>query len=479
MVSAAAAGLNLVLLVGLLHALYRLLGAEVVGKWALISAIFGIARVAECGTGVAVARLVAARSPGDPPAGAWVATALLLVALVGAAGTSLVGVVLFFLRPELFSDAGGAGLITYACVFATLASILMSPLRGGLDGLQKIEARQMATVAQPAALLATALAVVPALGERGFAWSLAGSAAAALAIYGYLFWRALPNAERRLKPSVTVLRRLLKVGLPVQAGSACQYLYEPLTKALLEAYSGLAAVASFEMVNRLVVQIRGLLITAMEPLVPYFARTASENPKASANSYEVSKQMTALFAAPVFTVTIFLLPAMSLVLTREIDPRQVLMGTLLALAWLVNTLSAPAYMFLVSTGGQRQAFAGQALIAAGNLLFGVFFGVFWGATGVICAWSIALITGSVKTISYCNSMRPGETGRFGFMFRPLRVVLGAAVVVTSLTYVQPDLRWQFLAFASGVVWVLVDLSRQKQIREVAGVILGRFLSAKV
>lgn len=473
LVSAVVAGLSLLLWVALFHSLYSLLGPEVVGKWALLSAILGISRVAECGTGVAVARLVAARRPLEPTAGTWIVGAVLLVTGAGIVSVGMVSVIFGVFRPEFFSDPRVDGLLAYACIFTAFTSILMSPLRGGLDGLQKIETRQLASLVQPAILLVSSLATIPLYGERGFALSLGISSLLPLMLYGWFLWRALPIGDRHVGLMSPAVRGLLKVGLPLQAGYACQYLFEPLTKALLERYSGLGAVANFEMVNRLVVQIRGLLITAMEPLVPYFAKAASENPLDSERSYKMSRQITAVFAGPVFSVSMFILPMMSQVVTGVVNPRIVFIGVLLSLAWLVNTLSAPAYLYFISTGRQWKALLGQVIIAACNLMLGAIGGLLWGDSGVVVAWVVSLCIGSMWIVLDHTASPSSVLRCFAFMRKPLQLGILAAAAVVSLTLMEIELIWQTVFLGVWTVVLVMNLLRQEEIRAVAAAVMRR------
>ncbi|MBS0375194.1 MAG: oligosaccharide flippase family protein [Proteobacteria bacterium] len=405
--NAAAAVAQVVLSGLLLFVLYRYLldrlGASSLGVWSLVLASTNVARLGALGLQGTAVRFVARDLARGSPASAarYAETAVVATAfaigLMLALAYPLIGVVLERLvDPSL--RAATRELLPYA-----LGSLWVGSLGGvaqsALDGCQRIAARSAITVGASVVLVAGSVALVPSLGLRGVAL-------AQLAQGAWLFglgWRRL----RRSLPDLPVvprridrprLREMLRFGANVQAESLLAMLHDPIAKGLLAHFSGLPSVAYFEMATRLTQQLRALVTAALQVLVPVIAGAQEHEREHVRALYRSSGEFLVLVSVPAFGLLVVAAPLIGHVWLGRDEPTFVLSLAWLAIAWWVNTISAPAISANFGTGFIASHTVAALLIAVVNLALGLAAGQLWPRDGVLLSWVTALVVGSLWVI---------------------------------------------------------------------------------
>ena len=182
--------------------------------------------------------------------------------------------------------------------------------------------------------------------------------------------------------------------LKSQVGSITTLLYDPITKFFLAKYGSLDAVGFYEMANRLVTQIRSIIVTANQVMVPKIVETSLNATSNFQRLYAIMFKLLAIISTPLLFFFFFFAPFISLVWIGKIEPFFVLSIYTLIVGWYINTLSVPAYISNMGIGQLRQNIIQHLSTACFNTVFGVIGGYFLAGYGVVSAWSLSLILSS-------------------------------------------------------------------------------------
>lgn len=440
--------------------LVRAIGIEAIGVWSVVLAITSVGRLADLGLSGSTTRFVArAIAQGGPPLAVQYAqtTALLAAGLylcLALLAYPILGYVLHVVVPVSYLPVATA-LIPYALASFWLGGVT-AVLFGAIDGTHRIDLKGLLIMAGAVLYLGLILILVPGRGLMGLAYAQVLQAMALLVSSWLLLRRCLaglPMIPKRWASSV--LREIIGFGSQLQLISIMVVLSEPVTKALLSRFGGLAAAGYYEMATRMVQQVRGLLVNANQVLVPTIADLQERNVESVPRLYDDSYRVMVFLSLPMFTALVALTPLISDWWVGRLEPRFVLFAVLLGLAWLVNAISAPAYFSGMARGRIRWNLAGHVTQAGLNVILGAFLGILWGGVGVVAGAATALIAGSMVTIlGYHTEQAERLMALFPRESARLAVVCLAVVVAAFAAYYLLRLRQQA---APGVVEFLTLL----------------------
>lgn len=198
---------------------------------------------------------------------------------------------------------------------------------------------------------------------------------------------------------------LMKDGWKLQAISLLTISYDPITKYFLLQTSSLGFIAKFEIINRLINQIRLLIISSNQTLLPnllgndirgdenqFFVKVFIQNVKVACISFSLL-----ILAIPVFEWFFF----------REVTLVFSAISVLLGIGVLVNIFSVVFYFYYLANARLNKPLGSHIIIGAINFFLPLFYSflIKWFAVNdmvsgliVVGIWSIALIAGSVFLI---------------------------------------------------------------------------------
>jgi O-antigen/teichoic acid export membrane protein len=392
---------------GVLFALYyfllRTIGAKELGIWSVVLATSSTARLSELGLSGGVVRFVAKYVAQRDPVSASVVvqTATLSVAafmtvVLIALYPVFVPLIQYFLPAE--SQSAGLSLIPFALMSLWLGS-LSGIYTSSLDGLLRTDIRSLIIMSGVGLHFALVLIFVPQYGLLGLAYAQVIQGVFVL-ILGWTLLRrylsSLPVLPYRW--SSKIFGEIFRYGLNLQVGTAAQMLFDPATKMILSKFGGLELVAYYEMANRMVQQLRNLIVSANQVLVPVYAGFSEASPERIAELYRKSFGLLLFVGFPVFSALIAMVPAVSEIWVGAYDTFFVWFSVMLAIAWFLNTLNAPAYFANMGTGDLNWNTIAHVVIGVLNVLFGITLGAIFGGAGVVVGCSVALIFGSALII---------------------------------------------------------------------------------
>jgi O-antigen/teichoic acid export membrane protein len=403
--------------------LIRTIGLERLGIWSLVLATTSVVTLANQGFSTSIVKFVAkyaARERADQVS-LLMQTALismgLALAVVSAAIYPAVRWILEIVLPaKSFLEA--LAILPLALVSLWLI-IVEGVLQAGLAGLERITICNYLEFGGSVSYLLLAFLFVPGHGLLGLAYAQAIQSAAILLIT----WDLLRRRMKRLpivphRWSRSLFSELAAYGFHFQLITASQALREPVTKALLAKFGGLALTGFYDLAARCVFTLREQLVQANQVLVPTISHLHERDPKSIPAVYRESYRLMFFLAVPAFTSLAVLSPVISRVWIGRYESVFVEFVAILAAGWLVNVLTNPAYVADLGTGALRWISVGCLMTALLNAGLGFLFGLRFGGPAVVVAAAISLASGYlIVLIAYHLENRvpfaqllPGESG---------------------------------------------------------------------
>jgi len=386
-----------------LFLLYRfllvILGAEQLGIWSLVLATASVTQVANIGLSGGTVRFVAKYMALDDSEGAAsvVQTAAasigIVLAVILASCYPLVRLALSYLvAPKSFPLA--LEILPFAMGSLWLNN-LASVFIGGLEGCQRFDVRSALQGGGVVLQLLLCLVLAPRYGLPGVAYTAVLLNASVLLASWLLLKRSLPSLS--FPPvgwSPKFFKELAGYGVRFQAISLVAQFHDPVTKGLISRFGGLAFLGYYEMANRLVTQVRALVVSANQVVVPHFAKLNETAHQDIPAAYRKMYNLQLFISLPLFTVLFVGMPFISFAWIGHYEHRFILAGALLSGGWFVNTLNAPAYFVHVGTGELKWNLISHIAIGLLNVILGISLGVLLGGVGPVIGWAIALVVGS-------------------------------------------------------------------------------------
>ena len=397
---------NAVLLFFLYRFLIRSIGVDRLGIWSLVLATTSVITLANQGFSTSIVKFVAkyaARESAEEVAAVLqtaVISAVIGVGLVSAGLYPIARWILHLVLPA--TRLAEAQAILPLAIVSLGIMILEGVLQAGLAGHQLITVCNYLDLGGGLSYLALAIAFVPAHGLLGLAYAQATQGVALLAITWWLLRRrvpALPLLPRRWNRAL--FRELGGYGVHFQLITSAQALREPVTKALIARFGGLAMTAFYDLAARWVFTLRELAVQANQVLIPTVSHFQESDPKLIPLVYRKSYRLIFFLAVPTFACAAVLGPVVSRVWIGRYEAAFVEFVAILAAGWLANVLANPAYTVDLGTGALKWVSVGCAAAAVLNAGLGLMAGKLFGALGVVAATAISQTVGyGIVVVAY-------------------------------------------------------------------------------
>jgi O-antigen/teichoic acid export membrane protein len=379
--------------------LFKTIGVKQLGIWSVVMASSSITQIANFGLSGSVVKFVAkyvARNE-EKNVSLVIQTATISLA-------TFIGLVLLICYPlikwilSIVIDAESISTAESILPFALLSLWIMmvsSVFQAGLDGYQRIDLRSIILIASTIVYSVLVFLITPILGLNGLLLSQICQNLLILISSWILlrkFVRLLPIFP--FKWDKDSFKEIVGYGVKFQIITATTMFYDPTTKALLSKFGGLSMVGYYEMASKMIQQIRALIVSANQVLVPTFADLYERNPEKIKNVYLASYRLLFYLSVPLYSLVLICAPFISELWIGHYENSFVLFAILLGIGWFLNTLAGPAYFANLGIGELRWNVLGHILIAVLNAMLGIILGRFYGGNGVVIAWSLSLGVGS-------------------------------------------------------------------------------------
>lgn len=188
--------------------------------------------------------------------------------------------------------------------------------------------------------------------------------------------------------------------LKFQFISILQILYDPITKGLLGRFSGLQSVAYYEMSNRLISQIRNVIVNSNQVLVPVIASSKSTAGNSVENIYIKSFHVVSLVSLVSMVISVASCSYICFYWVGSFSRDFILCTTILSVSMFFNIISGPAYFGNIGEGTLKPLLYQHSFLAIANVFLALllnFFGVLYGS---VWAWGISLFLASTYMLLY-------------------------------------------------------------------------------
>jgi len=393
--------------------LYRFLihslGIERLGIWSLALATTSVVWLANQGFSTSLVKFVAKYAAGEKPedVSLLIQTAIIAIAVaLGAVSIGLYPGARWLLRLVLPAKS-----LPEACAILPLAivslwlTVLEGLLQAALSGHELIAECNYLEMAGSLSYLLLAFVFVPRHGLVGLACAQVSQAAVILATTWFLLRRRVPKLPIVPRQwSRAHFRELAAYGFHFQVITASQALREPVTKALITKFGGLACTGLYDLAARAVITLRELIVQANQVLIPTIADLHERDPESIPVVYRDSYRLVFFFAVPAFASLAVASPLISRLWIGHYDPIFVDFVAILSLGWLVNVLANPSYVVALGTGALRWVSVGCISTVILNATLGFLAGHFATASGiggvaVACASAFSLAVGYAIVLS--------------------------------------------------------------------------------
>ena len=379
------------------------LGAELFGVWSLVLSATTFANIANMGFSGSVIKYVSqslANNDVEKVIDIIETSAISIGVSVGLVLLISYPLAKWFLRIIIPNShiSEALKILPYA-MLSLWISVIAGVFQAGLDGHQRIDISSAITIFRMVSYLILCLIFVPAWGLMGLACAHVIQAC----ILTIVSWGMLKRQIPTLPPvpyrwSSDLFHEMMGYGLNIQMITICQMLYDPITKGLLVKFGGLDLAGYYEMANRMVIQLRGLIVAAVQVLVPTIANLKEKNPESIHKVYKEAYGLVLFIALPYFSAIIAMAPVISRMWIGYYESSFVAFSILLSFGWFVNTLVTPAYFTDFGIGNLTWNTRGHLIMAVSNVMFGLLLGYISGGRGVVIAWMLSLVVGSITIL---------------------------------------------------------------------------------
>jgi O-antigen/teichoic acid export membrane protein len=456
---------------GILFLLYRFLihaiGIERFGVWSLVLATTSVVTLANQGFSTSVVKFVATHAAQERPdnvsaliqtavISTGVALAIISIALYPAARWML----------KLLLPAASLAEANQVLPFALLTlwiNVVGGILLAGLTGFELVTQRNYVVLGGSILFLFLVYGLVPGRGLLGLAYAQTVQAIACLIAGWILLRRKVPKLPMFIhrwngKP----FREMRVYATHFQFITISQAIREPVTKALLARFGGLAMTGYYDMASRWVVSFRELIVQANQVLVPTVSRMSEREPRSLAALYRESYRLIFYLAIPTFAFVAIAAPIVSRLWIGGYEPAFVSFVELLAAGWLINVLANPAYVFDLGTGALRWVSIGCATTGVLNACVGLGTGMRFGASAVVAAsastlafgYFIILVSYHVQNRVSWATLAPRES-----LWIVVSSIAGVLIFLPAFRFASlVNAHWmQFFAIAAGMLFVTIGI----------------------
>ncbi len=188
-----------------------------------------------------------------------------------------------------------------------------------------------------------------------------------------------------------LFKQTFQYNITFQLISISSLFYDPLLRVFLVRYEGLTLAGSYELANKLISQIRGILVAINQSLVPVFAGFKSNETKDSLDLFSKSHRIFFIVSNLVFGLLASALPFIYLLWIGSPSPEIMALTLILIPGWLINTIALPVYFANIGMGQLKPILffhLSLAVLVPVFCLIAVKAGLIF---GVVFSWSGGLI----------------------------------------------------------------------------------------
>lgn len=343
--------------------LYRFLldklGAELMGVWSLVLTTSSLANLANSGFTSGLVKFVAEYNVRNEfiKIPSLLVTGILIMATLMVILSVIIYVVsIFYLERFIpLSKLSSALQVLPFALIGLIVNALGTNFTSILEGLKMNYLKNIIYIIAILSLAIFSYFLVPIMGLIGVAYSQIVQSLIVFFLSGIVAFNKILRLDsdisfKKFIPTLTQFKMLFSYGTKYQGISICQMLYEPITKSYLSKFGGVDQVAYYEMANRLVSQVRSLITSANQVMIPIIAESNASQKNNLVKIYESTISIIISVGVPIFTTLILITPYISILWLGEYNYNFIVYTYMLSIVAFVVILNAPAYFGIVGEG---------------------------------------------------------------------------------------------------------------------------------
>ena len=378
------------------------LGVELIGVWSIVMAFSAFLRTGDFGFAGSIVKFVSVATVKNDTQKREDIISTSLISVAVALGLLLIlfypiiiYVLPFFIEVKYINLA--LGLLPYSLVSVWLA-VLSTLIVFIFDGINRVDIRSTFLVTFNILLVILSITLVHFFGFIGLGYAQVLHAFVQLLMAWILVKKhislsfLIPN-----KWNKTTFKEIFSYSIHLQLSSLMSMMLEPISKLMLGHFGSMSSVGYFEMANRLVMQVRNIIVNANQALVPMLSK-AHEESQNIGQHYRLTLKVLFVVSLFVYSLVGLLSSFVSQIWIGSYEEVFVYYSYIILLTMFINTLAGAAYFTNMGTGDVKYNTYSQIIIAVVNVLLGIILGYFYNDTGVVFAYGISIIIGSLWLI---------------------------------------------------------------------------------
>ena len=378
--------------------LINTLGVELIGVWSIVMAFSAFLRTGDFGFAGSIVKFVSSATVNhdEKKREMIISTSLISVSIALGVLLAIFYPIILYTLPH-FIDKKFLGLaielLPYSLVSVWLA-VLSTLVVFIFDGINRVDIRSMFLVVFNIILVVLSIIFVHFFGFIGLGYAQVLQAFLQLIIAWVLVKKhislsfILPHEW-----SKSIFKEIFSYSMHLQLASLMSMMLEPITKLMLGHFGSMSSVGYFDMANRLVMQVRNVIVNANQALVPMLSK-AHEKDENVVSHYKLTFKVLFFVSVVVYSLVGIFTGLISKLWIGTYEIEFVYFTYLILLTLGINTLAGAAYFTNMGTGDVKFNTISQVIIAVTNLLFGLFLGYLYGGFGVVMGYGISIILGS-------------------------------------------------------------------------------------
>lgn len=391
-----------------LFILYRFLiyemGLEALGIWAVVLSAVSTGRLVELGLASAPAKFVSkylalgSYSRVNKVIDTIAISVLILLLLF----SPLLYYFLDFIFPY-FIDEEFLPLIKQMIPYiigSLVLSAVASIFQGSIDGFERMDIGAFIKVSAQLLLLILAVFFVPSMGLIGLAISQFFQGIYLLIVSRY-FVKYLSEDMSILpkKFSLKILKKIFNYGLNMQIVTIFVTIREPILKAFIAKFGGLAAVGIFEVAFQIVSRISTIIYSVNQVIIPRISALKEHNSKEIDKLFQANYEILIFIIPLIFTLVFCWSGVLSLMLLGDYEQDFIYIIYVIGFGWISNVMVLPIYFYNMGYGSVQNNALSETIVGISNIIFGYLLGSYFGLHGVTIGYSVSMLFGALVLIN--------------------------------------------------------------------------------
>ena len=364
MLSVVSAGVNILVYLIVMRLLFKNYGLDAVGFWSLVMALSSVVRLVDISGANTLNRMLPVEAHSESDQVDFIDTMSIFVLVFYFS----ISVLVFFFsigylsNHNTLSNSTSSSLIFVLCLLSVFLNVLSALNQLALDGLGYSQWRSYTVLAGSVICLGTAVFLVPGLGLYGLAIAQICQHAFAI-VMGRGLLRRLNQKLTWLPGRFTknAFVKCWRFGFFFELVNRPKLALDPMVRLIVGSTAGLEALGLYDLANKIIVQVNGLVQAMLSPRVPELADAWSQSDVSLRHTFQ---QIARLYIPPLMSIYLLVSVAafgVSLIVFGEVVPLYIFVSSVLLLGYGLASPGLISQIFVQSMADFRWSVTGQAL----------------------------------------------------------------------------------------------------------------------